>query len=173
MNAPLTPKYLTEDLAKLAVETALLTAFSEDNSISTLMKRRQCHVVVLVPAMHDARPENYPEWPDYPLFAFPIYQCSFDKEKWEKPYDSIARCKALQLWGDRNDDRTDIIPHLLFPGDVPFWGGVKRHEIVVACSGVQPYFDKMISGITADIIAALAYDAYVKDEDRNEGIYLT
>jgi hypothetical protein len=89
---------------------------------------------------------------------------------WEDPYYQIAWCKALHLWTDRNDDRTSPIPHLLFSGDTPYWGGVKRRGIVVACSGVQPWFDKLVSGIVADTIVALAHDASERDPEMKQGV---
>ncbi|MFA7208753.1 MAG: hypothetical protein WC120_00560 [Parcubacteria group bacterium] len=135
------------------------------------LKRAQCHIIVLVPAMEDARSENYPDWPNYPTRAYPLYQKSVgEKKDWPHPFDEIAMCKALQLWTDRNDDRTMPIPHLLFPGDTPYWGGVKRRGIVVTCSGVQPWFDKMISGVIADVIVGLAHNAYENDEERKSGV---
>lgn len=163
----LTPKYLTKAITERAVEEALSLAMG---SMSSLMRRQQCHVVVLVPGMEDARETDYPDWPNYPIQPVCLYEKSWgNPEKWEHPYDSIAKCKALQLWTDRNDDRTAPTPHLLFPGDTPFWGGVKRRGIVVTCSGVQPWFDKMISGIVADILVAMAHDAYENDPERKSG----
>jgi len=144
---------------------------NEGAPLYNLLKRHHCHIVALVPAMEDARKANYPSWPNYPTQAYPLYQKSVgNKSKWEYPYDEIAMCKALQLWTDRNDDRTAPIPHLLFPGDTPFWGGVKRRGFVVTCSGVQPWFDKMISGFTSDGIVALAHDAFINDKEVQEGV---
>jgi hypothetical protein len=101
----------------------------------------------------------------YSLTPVVLYeQAVGDPDGWEHSYDVIARNKALQLWTDRNDDRTSPVPHLLFSGDTPYWGGVKRRGIVVACSGVQSWFDKLISGIVADTIVALAHHAYENDE---------
>jgi hypothetical protein len=164
----LTPKYLTREVAEKAVSVALKVAL--ESQITPLIKRLQCHIVVLVPAMVDDREKDFPEWPNYPTTAFPLYQKSVGKELWNHSFDNIARCKALQLWTDRNDDRTTSVPHLLFSGDTPFWGGVKRRGIVVTCSGVQPWFDKMISGLSADIMVALAHDAYENDGERKSGI---
>ena len=160
-----TPKYLTQEIAEKAVAVALEVAFK--SHLTPLLKRQHCHIVILVPAML----EDGHEWPNYPTKAYPLYQRSVgNKDQWEHPYDKIARCKSFQLWTDRNDDRTAPIPHLLFPGDTPYWGGVKRRGIVVCCSGVQPWFDKMISGLVADILVALAHDAYENDEERKAGI---
>lgn len=166
----ITPKYLTKEVAQQAVSVALHSVIDDGAPLHSYLKRHHCHVVVLVPAMEDARQADYPDWPNYPLQPVLIYeQSGGDKGVWEHEYDNIARCKALQLWTDRNDDRTDAKPHLLFPGDTPYWGGVKRHGIVVCCSGVQPWFNKLISGISADTIVALSYDAYKNDPELAQG----
>jgi hypothetical protein len=167
----LTPKYLTKEITKQAVALALNAVVNEGAFLRPHLKRHHCHVVVLVPGMEDAREADYPDWPDYPLKPVALYEQSVgDPAQWEHRYDNIARCKALQLWTDRNDDRTSPIPHLLFSGDTPYWGGVKRRGIVVTCSGVQPWFDKLISGIVADTIVALAHHAYENDEETKKDV---
>jgi hypothetical protein len=165
----LTPKYLTKENAELAVRTALESIMGVHSSVRPLLKRLECHIVILVPGMKDDTEADYPDWPNYPLQPVSLYEYSNGKERWEHPYDNVARCKALQLWTDRNDDRTMPIPHLLFSGDTPWWGGVKRRGIVVTCSGFQPWFDKMVSGLIADILVGLAHDAYENDEERKAG----
>jgi hypothetical protein len=163
----ITPKYLTQANAKMAVGVALEAVMGIESQLRPLLKRLQCHIVILVPGMEDDREVDYPGWPNYLLQAVSLYEKSVGKEKdWEHPYKDIARCKALQLWTDRNDDGTTPIRHLLFPGDTPFWGGVKRRGIVVACSGFQPWFDKMISGIIADILVGLAHHDFEYDEEK-------
>ncbi len=167
---------MTAEMALLAVDAAVQIILNgpQTGLVSLSMvcqelepKRKQCHVVVLVPGMVDHCEEDYPNWPDYPLKPVLLYEKSFlgGQEKLEADFDSIARCKASQLWTDRNDDRTDCIPHLLFKGDTPYWGGVKRRGIVVTCSGVQPHIDKLIAGIVADILVAMAHAAWKNSED--------
>lgn len=164
MKLLLTPKFLTREIAEEAVGIALQTAIT--SSIKDRVKGMDCHVVVIVPSMEDDRSENYPKWPNYPIIPFPLYQRSVGQKKdWPRPYDEIAMCKGLQLWTKRNDGRTSPIPHLLFPGDTPFWGGVDRNGFIVACSGFRSWFDTMVSGISSDIMVALAHEAYVKDPD--------
>ena len=171
MTKPLrTPKYLTKKIAQQAVEVAVY-AVLRTAPLMHKVKRYHCHIVILVPGMEDAREADYPDWPNYPLQPVSLYERSIgDMGAWEHQYDNIARCKALQLWTDRNDDRTSPIPHLLFSGDTPDWGGVKRRGMVVTCSGVQPWFDKLISGIVADTIVALAHDAYENDPEVKQGV---
>lgn len=160
----LTPKFLTKEIAEKAVATAL--RLMQDSPLKELVSRQACHIVVLVPEMDDGRPD-FKQWPDYSIRAHVLFEFSVgDRKTWPGPFDGIARSKALQLWQERNDDRTDCEPHLLFPGDTQYWGGVKRHGIVVACSGVQAWFDKMLSGIVAELCLGLAYDAFMTSPDK-------
>lgn len=170
MKKSITPKYLTQEVAEMAVSAAFALTMDENSIFKSMLKRPHCHVVILVPSMEDAREIDYPDWPHYPTKAQVLHEQSVgEKLEWEFPFDEIARCKALQLWTGRNDDRTACIPHLLFPGDTPYWGGVNRRGLVVTCSGVQPWFDKMISGFIADAMVALAHDSFMSDKEVNEG----
>jgi hypothetical protein len=162
----LPPKFLTSEIAALAVERVFDAVFN-GSGVCDMVSRKAGHVVIIVPAMKDERDENYPSWPDYPIHPHVLYEQDLGEPKeWRYDYANIAKCKALQLWHDRNDDRTDCMPHLLFSGDTPFWGGVKRRGIVVAFSGVQPYLDKMISGMIADMCVGLAYWAWMNSDDK-------
>jgi len=167
----ITPKYITPEIAETAANVAIGAVFGGSGPLVQLLKRKQCCIIVLVPAMEDAREDDYPAWPNYPTQAHLLYEkCVGREEGWEHPYDEIASCKALQLWAGRNDDRTAPIPHLLFSGDTQYWGGVNRRGFVVTCSGVQPWFDKLISGIVSDTIVALAHDAFVNDPEVQKGV---
>jgi hypothetical protein len=164
--ALITPKFATPALAKIAVETTLDALYNGPLREALKPHREQLHIVILVPGMKDDRPD-YPEWPNYEMQPVPLYEQTMgDPKDFPYPFVDIARCKALQLWHDRNDDRTDIIPHLLFPGDAPFWGGVKRRGFVVTCSGVKPWIDKLISGMVADIFVALVHNAWETSSEK-------
>ena len=161
----LQPKFLTLEIANLAVSLAVNTVF-DGAVISSLINRKMCHVIVLAPAMEEG------VWPNCTVKPFALCERSFGQAyMWPYPFDRIARCKALQLWYGRNDGGTDCQPHLLFPGDTPFWGGVKRQGIVVACSGIQPHFDRMIAGMVADLCIGMAYDAWMTSADlKDDGL---
>ncbi len=164
-GTPLTPKYLTRDLASEVVDMVLQgTLFSAHNRY---FRHQLCHIVVLVPAL-EQEPSERAAFPSPPPRPFPLYELSVgNRAKWPRPYDKIARNKAEQLWYDRNaDGQTDSVAHLLYSGDTAFWGGVKRHSIVVACSGVQPWFDQMISGMIADGLKAFGRNALELDIER-------
>lgn len=166
----LTPKFLNWRSADLAVESVLRLVM-ENERLSHIPKRKMCHIIVLGPSMKDDRETNYKDWPNYQIEPIVLYDQSYgNRSLWTAKYDEIAKCKALQLWHDRNDGRTSVMPHLLFPGDTPYWGGVKREGIVVACSGLQPYLDRMIAGMTADMIIGYAYHQFATSEDVKEGV---
>ncbi|KND48888.1 MAG: hypothetical protein AB200_00475 [Parcubacteria bacterium C7867-005] len=155
-----TPKFLTKEIAEEAVRSALLVL----NSLTLAKpKRPQLHIIVIVQArsMDDS----------VRLHSHVLLEHSTcPTEEFEYPFHEIAESKAWQLWEGRSNGGTDILPHLLFPGDSPYWGGVSRDAIVVACSGIEPWLDRMIAGIVADTMIALAYDAWMTSEDKKEGV---
>lgn len=169
MNRRIGPKYLTRELAENAV-SMVLDSFMLSKRLDNIISGQMCHVVVLVPSMVTPGVGN-PNWADNPVAPFCIYETSIgNKEGWSHEFDKLARNKARQLWrGQRIDGSTDPMPHLLFPGDTPFWGGVKRHGIVVAVSGVQSFFDEMIAGMITDVIKGLASFYYENSDDKKEG----
>ncbi|MBP9772077.1 MAG: hypothetical protein KBD16_04135 [Candidatus Pacebacteria bacterium] len=165
-----TPKFLTKDLAASAYEVAREALYVGLPTVAP--KRRQLHVVVLVPGMEDGAEFGFPDWPNYQLQPVCLFEASFgNPSEFEYPFIEIAQCKALQLWQGRNEDgHTGVFPHLLFPGDAPFWGGVKREGIVVTCSGIQPHLDKLMAGMMADMLIASAYEAWLKSQDTKDDV---
>ena len=162
----LLPKFLTKEVAEVAVKAVWNAVKPCENGF---LKRNACHIVILVQEIEVSEESDVVNiYPNCPIRPYVLFEKSIKGDVWTADYTDIARCKALQLWQERNDDRTDIIPHLLFPGDSPFYGGVKRGGIVVACAGVQSWFDKMISGMIADMCIALAYDAWMTSKDKLE-----
>lgn len=167
MSKLLTPKFLTVPTAS-AITDMVLNAVMFSGQLPLM--RQMCHIVVLVPAVEDAREADYPDFPNYPIRPCILYERSIGEEEWPHEFDNIARCKAQQLWRDQNTDgQTDSNAHLLFPDDTPYWGGVKRHGIVVACSGVQPWFDQMISGMIADALKAVGRELFEISDDKARG----
>lgn len=169
MSPRFTPKFLTHEVAERAVNLVFNGIFY-NGMLNHMLNRRVGHIVVMVPSVEDARVEDYSKWPNYPIEPFLLYEDSIgDKDQWTSKYDEIARSKAQQLWREQNTDgNTDCMPHLLFPDDTPYWGGVKRHGFVVAFSGVQSYFDQMISGMVADAIKAIARFEFEKSADKTQ-----
>lgn len=78
-----------------------------------------------------------------------LYQESIrTADTWEKPFDELARNKAQQAW---RDSQANIVAQTMHPsslreGDIPFYGSFVYGNIVVACSGVEQWFDMLVSG---------------------------
>ncbi|MEX2008344.1 MAG: hypothetical protein WD850_02575 [Candidatus Spechtbacterales bacterium] len=107
--------------------------------------------------------------PNLPGYLY--YELAFgNPAEWPHDFQAISRSKVLQVCQGRHDSGTDALPHMLFPGDTPYWAAVKRYGLVVGFSGVQPYFDRMIAGMVLEMIVALAYDAWMKSETKEQGL---
>lgn len=174
------PAYLTAEMAQAAVEAVVEAILNPPPggklaAASTFLrpKRNQCHVVVVVPGtVGSIEPDSSSDWMEQrQVKPHVLFEKSFygGRSELDATFGTFARLKAHQLWYDRNDDRTGILPHLLFEGDTVYWGGVKRLGIVVACSGIQPYIDKLISGMVADVLVAMAYETWMTSADATQG----
>lgn len=160
MGNTLIPKFLTYDVVR---ESVRVIVESLEQAMPELEIDGGLCIVVLGPSMDESA-----EWPNQEIRPHVLGVWHKSKETWIYPLEEIAQCKALQLWHGRNDGRTDIMPHLLFPGDTPFWGGVKRDGIVVSCSGLKPCYDRMIAGMVADMCIARAYAAWEQSDDKKQ-----
>ncbi len=92
-----------------------------------------------------------------------LYQESIrTMEKWEKPFDDFALNKAEQAWRDRqaNIVAQTMHPSALRDDDLPFYGSFVYGNIVVASSGVEPWFDMLVSGWIALAFEQLAIHEY-------------
>ena len=164
-----TPKFLTRAHAEEAVHTAFNAMFVHGKVVYR-PKRMMAHVAIIVPARQRIIAEMSPRDIKDEYQPVLLYEESFgDREDFPKPYHEIARSKARELWFGQQDGGTDTLPHLLYPGDTPFWGGVKRSGIAVACSGIEPWNDRLVASITADAFIALAYGEWMNSEDKAEG----
>lgn len=170
MSTRTAPKYLTSRVAETAV-SLIIESVVFSSRMATIIDGHNCHIVVLVPSIEDKTNSDSASWlPESPLAPLCIYETSMgNREEWSNEFDKTARSKALQLWRGQNiDGNTDPMPHLLFPRDTPFWGGVKRHGVVVAVSGFEAYIDQMISGMIADAIKGLASFYFHNSDDKKE-----
>ena len=90
-----------------------------------------------------------------------------NSKKWEHPFDVIALSKA-QISARTGKGTAELPPHYRFAGETVWWGSVVLDDIVVACSGVEPWYDTMFSGWIAATIKALAFDKFEKiDKSKN------
>lgn len=137
---------LTKDVCERAlevVEPAILAA-----SARGIIKRDHGCLVVLDPKI--------PYEPKYktagPLFEkdVVIFEHQYEgagSESWEHPYDLIALSKAFISWKTGLPSRQVLMeaPHLYEVDMTKFGGSAVENGLVVAFSGVEEYFDQMIS----------------------------
>lgn len=125
-----------EEVAKQAVELV-------KPSIEALFERtnrKELHIVIMDPRLKPWEAD----FSDAVLYQESIKTSGV----WEHPFDDFARNKAEQAW--RNSQANIVMqtrhPSVLRDGDVPFYGSFVYGGIVVACSGVEQWFDMLISG---------------------------
>jgi hypothetical protein len=80
-----------------------------------------------------------------------LHEPSVNRASWDADYAEFARAKARVSWRTRGDGHfmQALHPHLLEPGDTLLWGSVCRDSLVVAPSGMQPWYDEALAGIVA------------------------
>lgn len=145
---------LTEDLARKAIP--IVEAAYKAVVNAGWLKCNDLHMVIMDPT------EIYAGEPCLESFQMAILlEHSFtDPDKWEHPYNEIARAKTHATWRTGLPTRfiRECAPHLLKYGNTRYGGSVNVDGIIVACSGVQPWFDEMFSGIAAMTLRGLAND---------------
>ena len=125
-----------EETAKAAIELVM-------PSIQKLFERtnrQELHIVIMDPRIKpwEAKFED----------AI-LYQHTFETvTPWQLPFDDFARNKAEQAWreGTANIVNQTQHPSNLREDDLPFYGSFVYGNIVVACSGVEQWFDMLIAG---------------------------
>ena len=123
------------DIAKQAVELV-------KPSIEELFKRtnrKELHIVIMDPRIK-------PWEADFDDAI--LYEESIKNSEWQLPFNEFARKKALQAWRERqaNIVTQSMHPSSLREDDLPFYGSFVYGNIVVACSGVEQWFDMLVSG---------------------------
>ncbi len=128
-------------------------------------KRRDMHVVVMDPTKKP--------WETGFEEAI-LYECSFsDKSNWENPYDELARAKAKQAWRDGKGNMHKHLnaPATLSSGDVTFYGSFEYEGVIVAASGIEPWFDVLVSGWIVLTVQQLAQDWYQRFKCENPSAF--
>ena len=147
-------EFLTNDVAKTVMETMVLPLFASLANKS----RKHGHLVLLVP--QKATVINMP-YPSHPRFSpIVLYEHSLGlREGWEYDFKKIARDKAEQLWLQQNiSGNMTSMSHMLFNNNTPFWGGHAEGLIIAAFSGIQPYYDQLLSKTMLAGCIAIAED---------------
>ena len=123
-------------------------------------KREHLHIIVLDPR---ATPADY-ESPQI------LCERSVGKQgEWAHDYRKIAVAKATQAWRDgRANINTQMLgPATLRKGDTVYYGSFEYQGVIVACSGIQPWFDMLVSGWIAIAFQQLAQDHIQKIKEKN------
>ena len=151
---------LSSERAKQAIDM-VLPAIREAME-SDLLKRRHLHIVIMNPATPPHMVENGEE----------AILCEYSlglPAKWENDYKSIARAKAIASWrtGQPTHALRETMPYLMVANeehaDSPYFGSAVLLGMVVAASGVQPWFDEWISYMVAAACRALCIAAMQED----------
>ena len=141
---------LTKQLVAEAIE---IVTPSITRLLQSRGKRNAFHIVVLDPTVHP--------W-DGTFERAILYEHSINREDWDKDYARIARSKAYQTWRDARHV-PNIVTHELGPasleqGDAEAWSSFSWYGLTVGGSGVQRWFDFLISGWVALTCQMLARD---------------
>ncbi len=121
------------------------------------------HIVVMDPL---AAPESVP------FEQAILCEHSINRANWDADYVQFARAKARVSWQARCDSHAvqALRPWLVRPGQTLLWGSVWQDGLVVAVSGMQPWFDEALAGVVACCLQASAKARAV--EAAREGPFL-
>jgi hypothetical protein len=108
------------------------------------------YIVIMNPALHP--------WEATFEQAILLEHAVGDPEKWDADYAAYARAKARTTWQNGRDTHglSGVSPHRLRAGDAGVWGSAIVDGIVVATSGVHPWYDEAFSGALAYALRAVA-----------------
>ena len=120
-------------------------------------KRRELHIVIMDPRLKP--------WESTFEDAILYQETIRNTDPWESPYDELARNKAEQAWRERqpNIELQTKHPSSLRENDIPFYGSFVYGNVVVGCSGVEEWFDMLISGWIALAFEQLAVHQHNAD----------
>ncbi len=90
-------------------------------------------------------------------------------EQWTIPFDEFARKKAEQAWRNSGANISNQTQHTasLREEDLLFYGSFVYGDVVVACSGVEQWYDMLISGWIAVAIEQLCMSEYQNNKISN------
>jgi len=121
--------------------------------------RKELHIVVMDPTIKP--------WEADFKDAILVEKSMGKPDEWTIKFDDLARNKAQQAWrsGSANMNHQTAHPSSLREGDVLFYGSFVYGDIVVGCSGVQPYYDMLISSWVALAFEQLSVAEYQRSKD--------
>lgn len=120
--------------------------------------RKELHIVVMDPRVKP--------W-ESTFNEAVLYETSLgNPQEWTTPFDDFARNKARQAWRNSSANLTNQTIHTssLNDDDLLFYGSFVYGDIVVACSGVEQWFDMLVSGWIAVAFEQLCMNEYQKNK---------
>lgn len=96
------------------------------------------------------------------------------QEDWEHPFDDIARGKA-RLTGRTGLPSREVQlmkPHLLRREDVRYWGSWIEDDIIVAASGVKPWYDEAFCKMACALVLAGSNSFRAVEDEECDGLGL-
>ncbi|GAB2648202.1 hypothetical protein [Vibrio panuliri] len=99
-----------------------------------------------------------------------LYQASLgNPNQWTTPFDDFARNKARQAWRSSTSNIVAQTLHTssLSDDDLLFYGSFTYGDVVVACSGVQQWYDMLISGWIALAFEQICMNEYQTSKSSN------
>ncbi|USD68317.1 hypothetical protein [Vibrio sp. SCSIO 43136] len=145
------------DIAKDAIELvtpAIERLFERTN-------RKELHIVVMDPRVKP--------WESSFEEAILCEASLGSPEQWTIPFDEFARKKAQQAWRNSAPNITQQTTHTasLRQDDLLFYGSFVYGDVVVACSGVEQWYDMLISSWIALAIEQLCMAEYQNNKVDN------
>ncbi|WP_375748975.1 hypothetical protein [Vibrio sp. HN007] len=123
--------------------------------------RKELHIVVMDPSIKP--------WESSFEEAILVEASIGSPEEWTIPFDEFARKKAKQAWRNSvsNTQIQNIHPASLKDDDLMFYGSFVYGDVVVACSGVEQWYDMLMAGWIAVATEQLAISEYQSVKTNN------
>lgn len=111
--------------------------------------RKELHIVIMNPRLKP--------WEASFEEAILLETSIKNSPEWALPFEQFARNKAKQAWREQQPNLATqaLHPSSLEAEDVPFYGSFVYGNIVVACSGVEQWYDMLIASWIATTIEQL------------------
>ncbi|MBL0786404.1 MULTISPECIES: hypothetical protein [Enterobacteriaceae] len=141
---------------EIAVDAVNLTMPSIEKLFQRT-NRKELHIVVMDPRIKP--------WESSFNEAI-LYEVSLGTpQEWTIPFADFARNKAHQAWRNslHNIYNQTIKTSSLRENDLLFYGSFVHGDIVVACSGVEQWYDMLVSGWVAVAFEQLCSAEYQKN----------
>lgn len=123
--------------------------------------RKELHIIIMDPALKP--------WEASFEDAILVEKSLGSPDEWAFPFDELARKKAKQAWRESTANiQTQMMhPSRLRDDDLLYYGSFVYGNIIVACSGVEQWYDMLISAWIAISMEQLAVNEYQKIKINN------